>query len=97
MALFSNLDENNGLPLPYMGRCDYCEEEDVKVYLIGDDYAVCEDCLDEDFERCAICGEYYSIIFNDLTFFENGVVCEYCIEDLTEEERKELGSKKTID
>ena len=56
------------------------------ILYISDDIRMCEDCAANwDFEFCDVCEEYYAgIEFTDLP--DGRHVCEYCMEDLDDEE-----------
>lgn len=68
------------------GECEYCHEEDVDLFQIPDYLAVCEDCLNNNMEMCDVCGEIYGVDSIEWTYTDDQRICEYCMENLAEEE-----------
>ena len=67
--------------------CTTCGAEDVLCTFIDDVDRVCDTCLDNDFQFCDICEEYWSTDAVEFTELNDGrMACENCAEDLEEEE-----------
>ena len=72
------------------GKCELCGEEDVDLCCIPDYMWVCQDCFDNDFTMCDVCGQLWVDGAIEFTYLDDGrCVCEYCMEDLDEEDDAE--------
>ena len=72
------------------GKCEACGAEDVDLHCIPEDYLVCKDCFDNDFTMCDVCGELWRDDVMEFTYLDDGrCVCEYCMEDLDEEDNED--------
>ena len=66
-----------------MRKCTCCGDEAESLTVICDDLEVCDFCLDNVFEHCDECGEYYDFSSVDFIETEDGrMICEYCAEDM---------------
>ena len=73
--------------LPNRNVCSCCGKLAGKLTMIDDETAVCDHCLDNRYILCDQCGEYYP---DNIEMHEvNGMtVCEYCYEELDENDEK---------
>lgn len=68
-----------------IGTCTDCGKEKMDLMILDDVDRLCEQCLDASYIRCDICGEYYSDTI-DFTYTDDQTICEYCMEDLDDED-----------
>lgn len=61
--------------------CTLCGKEADALTWVTDEDHVCDECLEENYEQCDLCGEYYDISMTEFYDTDDGHVCEYCYED----------------
>lgn len=69
-----------------MQRCTQCGQEFEHLTMLSGEDLICDSCLETNFERCSVCGEYYDLSSVEFEVGEDGLVCEYCWEDMQEDE-----------
>ena len=73
----------------YRGICPRCGQ-DTTIYCIDEGLDLCEDCAMEDgWEQCAVCGDFYPTYLVEFTLLDDGMICEYCIEDYQNDEEED--------
>ena len=66
------------------GTCLCCGKEDRDLIILDDDTRICLECLDADYTKCDVCGEYWHPDMVEL--YGDRMVCDYCLEEMEEEE-----------
>jgi formylmethanofuran dehydrogenase subunit E len=71
----------------YIGTCTICGTENQKLTIVDEETHVCPHCLDADFFYCEQCHEYWMCgAVEDIELEDGRTVCEYCAEDIEDEE-----------
>ena len=68
------------------GTCTDCGKANTELIIMDDVDRVCEECLEANYIQCDICGEYYGDAAVEFTYTDDQVICEYCAEDIEDEE-----------
>ena len=68
----------------YTGACTGCGIETTLI-ILDDEDRLCQECLDSSYTQCDICGEYWPDHI-EFTYTDDQIICEYCMEDMNEEE-----------
>ena len=77
------------------GICPRCGKDTTIYYLdegndVGESLVLCEDCaMEEGWEQCAICGDFYPTYLVDFTLIDDRFICEYCMEDYPDNDEEE--------
>ena len=66
------------------GACTGCGIE-ATLIILDDEDRLCPECLDSSYTQCDICGEYWPDHI-EFTYTDDQIICEYCMEDMNEEE-----------
>ena len=70
-----------------VGTCTDCGKENSNLIVLDDVGRLCEECLDSNYTKCDICGEYWGDGYVEFTVTDDDkLVCEYCMEDMDEED-----------
>ena len=70
-----------------IGTCTDCGKENCKLIVLDDVVRVCEECLETNYTQCDVCGEYWNDAYVEFTVTDDDrLVCEYCMEDMEDEE-----------
>lgn len=79
----------------YRGICPSCGRDTTIYYLdegadVGEGLVLCEDCaMEEGWEQCAICGDFYPTDLVEFTLLDDRMICEYCLEDYQDNDEEE--------
>lgn len=65
------------------GTCTCCGESDLDLIILNDDDHICMECLEFDYQKCDVCGEYWPTDMVD--FIGEKAVCSYCAEEMEDE------------
>ena len=69
-----------------IGTCSECGKENCELIVLDDVDRLCQECLDSVYTQCDICGEYYPDGVVEFTCTDDGIICEYCMEDIQDDE-----------
>lgn len=73
-----------------IGTCTDCGKENSNLIILDDVDQLCEECLDSSYTQCDVCGEYWNDSYVEFFYPDDErIVCEYCMEDMEDEEDEE--------
>ena len=69
------------------GTCMCCGKEDRDLVILNDDERICLECLDADYEKCDVCGEYWPA--DMVSPFGKEMICDLCLDEMEAEEEED--------
>ena len=69
-----------------IGTCTDCGKENCELIVLDEIDMLCQECLDSVYTKCDICGEYWPDGVVEFIYTGDGIICEYCMEDIAEED-----------
>lgn len=78
-----------------VGTCTDCGKENCNLIVLDDVDQLCQECLDSVYTQCDICGEYWPDGVVEFIYTGDGIICEYCMEDIVDDE-EDLELQKDI-
>lgn len=68
------------------GTCTDCGKQSCTLTVLDEVDMLCDECLDSAYTQCDICNEYWPDGVIEFTYTGNGIICEYCMEEISGEE-----------